>query len=276
MAAVYRTAGHPDSYYRDVNVGGTERLLEAAARAGVRRFVHTSTVGVHGHVANPPAEGARTQAEDVVKFCEGKDPCNVVIIIGQKIYPFDNLRQEAYLSVLGAHPNIKVVATGEGNYDPDKSLTVMQDILQANKDVNVVLSNADQHLVGVEIALRNAGYNVPDLYLSGGGASSIWNNRSGASTASGFKRTAESSDHVATAAPMAQASAAMDATVVPNSLRSRRSANPSSVHGGAFMSPPFPSRSRAARRTASHDHPPDRRANHSLRVCPQMSMTISE
>ena len=35
---------------------GTERLLEAAARAGVRRFVHTSTVGVHGHVENPPAD----------------------------------------------------------------------------------------------------------------------------------------------------------------------------------------------------------------------------
>jgi nucleoside-diphosphate-sugar epimerase len=56
VAAVYRTAGHPDSYYRDVNVSGTERLLDAAARAGVRRFVHTSTVGVHGDVRNPPAD----------------------------------------------------------------------------------------------------------------------------------------------------------------------------------------------------------------------------
>jgi len=56
VAAVYRTAGHPDSYYRDVNVGGTERLLEAAAAAGVARFVHTSTVGVHGHVERPPAD----------------------------------------------------------------------------------------------------------------------------------------------------------------------------------------------------------------------------
>src|SRR5262245_11586233 len=56
VAAVYRTAGHPDSYYREVNVAGTERLLEAAARAGVRRFVHTSTVGVHGHVERPPAD----------------------------------------------------------------------------------------------------------------------------------------------------------------------------------------------------------------------------
>jgi nucleoside-diphosphate-sugar epimerase len=56
VAAVYRTAGHPDSYYRDVNVGGTEALLEAAAAFGVRRFVHTSTVGVHGHVAQAPAD----------------------------------------------------------------------------------------------------------------------------------------------------------------------------------------------------------------------------
>jgi len=56
VAAVYRTAGHPDSYYREINVGGTARLLEAAVRQGVRRFVHTSTVGVHGHVEHPPAD----------------------------------------------------------------------------------------------------------------------------------------------------------------------------------------------------------------------------
>jgi nucleoside-diphosphate-sugar epimerase len=56
VAAVYRTAGHPPSYYRDVNVLGTQRLLEAARVAGVGRFVHTSTVGVHGHVAHPPAD----------------------------------------------------------------------------------------------------------------------------------------------------------------------------------------------------------------------------
>jgi nucleoside-diphosphate-sugar epimerase len=56
VAAVYRTAGHPDGYYREVNVEGTRVLLEAAARAGLRRFVHTSTVGVHGHVEKPPAD----------------------------------------------------------------------------------------------------------------------------------------------------------------------------------------------------------------------------
>jgi nucleoside-diphosphate-sugar epimerase len=56
VAAVYRTAGHSDAYYREVNVEGTARLLEAAAGAGVRRFVHTSTVGVHGDIERPPAD----------------------------------------------------------------------------------------------------------------------------------------------------------------------------------------------------------------------------
>ena len=37
-------------FYREINVEGTRKLLEAAVDAGVRRFVHTSTVGVHGDV----------------------------------------------------------------------------------------------------------------------------------------------------------------------------------------------------------------------------------
>ena len=55
VAAVFRTAGHPDSYYRDVNIGGTQNVLEAARRLDCERVVHCSTVGVHGHIAIPPA-----------------------------------------------------------------------------------------------------------------------------------------------------------------------------------------------------------------------------
>jgi dihydroflavonol-4-reductase len=55
IAAVFRTAGHPDSYYREVNIGGVENVLEAARRVGCERLVHCSTGGVHGHIARPPA-----------------------------------------------------------------------------------------------------------------------------------------------------------------------------------------------------------------------------
>ena len=55
IAATYREAGQPNAAYRAVNVQGTKHVLEAARDAGVRRVVHCSTGGVHGHIANPPA-----------------------------------------------------------------------------------------------------------------------------------------------------------------------------------------------------------------------------
>jgi nucleoside-diphosphate-sugar epimerase len=55
IAATYREAGQPDSAYHAINVDGTRHLLDAARASGVRRVVHCSTGGVHGHVAHPPA-----------------------------------------------------------------------------------------------------------------------------------------------------------------------------------------------------------------------------
>ena len=55
VAALFRRAGVTDDEYRRVNATGTELLLDAAARHGVRRFVHCSTIGVCGDIADPPA-----------------------------------------------------------------------------------------------------------------------------------------------------------------------------------------------------------------------------
>ncbi|MFI4871075.1 MAG: NAD-dependent epimerase/dehydratase family protein [Phycisphaerales bacterium JB061] len=56
IAALYRSAKHPDSVYHDVNVGGTENVLHAARKHGVARVVHCSTVGVHGKVKTLPVD----------------------------------------------------------------------------------------------------------------------------------------------------------------------------------------------------------------------------
>jgi nucleoside-diphosphate-sugar epimerase len=55
VAAIYRQAGLSPEVYRAVNATAVRDLIEAAARAGVRRVVHCSTVGVHGDVEHPPA-----------------------------------------------------------------------------------------------------------------------------------------------------------------------------------------------------------------------------
>lgn len=56
IAAVFRTAGHPDSYYHEVNVRGTENVLKAAHKNNVHRIIHCSTVGVHGNVSMIPSD----------------------------------------------------------------------------------------------------------------------------------------------------------------------------------------------------------------------------
>lgn len=55
IAAVYRTAGHADSYYFRVNAESVAHVLDAARKHGVERVVHCSTGGVHGDIREPPA-----------------------------------------------------------------------------------------------------------------------------------------------------------------------------------------------------------------------------
>ena len=66
IAAMYRQAGLPADTYRAVNALAVRDLIEAAARAGVTRVMHCSTVGVHGDVEHPPAnEDAPLKPGDV-------------------------------------------------------------------------------------------------------------------------------------------------------------------------------------------------------------------
>jgi len=55
IAAVFREGGITDQIYHDVHVSATLNLLKAAKKFGVKKFVHCSTGGVHGHIEHPPA-----------------------------------------------------------------------------------------------------------------------------------------------------------------------------------------------------------------------------
>ncbi|MFP4082916.1 MAG: NAD-dependent epimerase/dehydratase family protein [Candidatus Aminicenantes bacterium] len=56
IAALYRAANLPDSEYWAVNALGTKNVLNAALKKNVKRVVHCSTVGVHGHIETPPGD----------------------------------------------------------------------------------------------------------------------------------------------------------------------------------------------------------------------------
>lgn len=71
IAAAFRDASLPDEAFFEVNVEGTRNIVTAAAAAGVRRFVHCSTVGVHGDTGSTPAtEDSAFKAPDI--YCQSK------------------------------------------------------------------------------------------------------------------------------------------------------------------------------------------------------------
>ncbi len=57
LAAAQHEANVPNQRFWEVNVTGTKNILEASVNAGVRRFVHGSTIGVYG----PTPEGLITE-----------------------------------------------------------------------------------------------------------------------------------------------------------------------------------------------------------------------
>lgn len=48
FASAFRESGVSDDYFISINVHGAQRVLEAAAARGVRRFVYCSTAGIYG------------------------------------------------------------------------------------------------------------------------------------------------------------------------------------------------------------------------------------
>jgi len=56
IAALFRQQGFPDEVFRRVNAEGVKTLMDACIAAGIKRFIHCSTVGVLGHIEHPPAD----------------------------------------------------------------------------------------------------------------------------------------------------------------------------------------------------------------------------
>lgn len=56
LVSNFRSTSDVPAQYRSTNLDGTLAALDVAEAAGVRRFVHCSTIGVHGDVRDTPAD----------------------------------------------------------------------------------------------------------------------------------------------------------------------------------------------------------------------------
>jgi len=104
LVSNFRTASGPPESYRHINVDGTATVLEAAKKAGVKRFIHCSTIGVHGNVKSTPAneespfspgdlyQETKVESENIVRDSIGTSAMEIVIIRPCSIYGPGDMR----------------------------------------------------------------------------------------------------------------------------------------------------------------------------------------
>ena len=137
IAAIYRQAGLREDEYRAVNARAVATVIESAARAGVKRVVHCSTVGVHGDVEHPPAnedaplkpgdiyQVTKLEGERVAREAAASTGVEVVIARPTGIYgPGDRRLLKLFRGV--ARRRLLVLGSGEIFYH----LTYIDDLVE--------------------------------------------------------------------------------------------------------------------------------------------------
>jgi ribose transport system substrate-binding protein len=81
---------------------------------------------------------------------------NVVEIKGLEGATPQQERHDGFMEGIKSNPNVKVIASQNGDWLKDKSITVMESILQANKKIDIVYGHNDPAAEGAFIAAKNA------------------------------------------------------------------------------------------------------------------------
>ena len=89
--------------------------------------------------------------------CVGKNPCEVFWLPGLPELPLEKARTDGLNSILKTAKNIKIVAIQPGGYLAAPALEATQNVLQANPDVDVIVSSGDQMINGALRAAQLAG-----------------------------------------------------------------------------------------------------------------------
>lgn len=128
VAAAYREAGISEETYANVHIESTKLLAQAVVASGsCRRFVHVSTVGVHGHIDEPPADeeyrfapgdiyqSTKAEGEQWIRSFSVEHGLPLVVVRPAAIYgPGD--RRLLKLFKMARRPFFPVFGSGRGLY----------------------------------------------------------------------------------------------------------------------------------------------------------------
>jgi ABC-type sugar transport system substrate-binding protein len=107
--------------------------------------------------------------------CKAKNanPCNVIYTYGPLAFDWASLSRKYFMSTVKAkYPNIKIIATGLNNFDPNAARTLTKSLVQTHSNVDVIASDGDLGAEGVIAGLKDLGKTPgKDVLVTGGAIS---------------------------------------------------------------------------------------------------------
>jgi ribose transport system substrate-binding protein len=126
--------------------------------------------GLSANVSQRPHDMGTKLGEQTVAACASQnlDPCKVAYLYDIKASALDVALREAWDAAVAGSP-VEVIADGETFFNPANALTVVQDILTAHADLNLIVGS-DQGMQGADQALEAAGKSDAILLNGFGGS----------------------------------------------------------------------------------------------------------
>lgn len=121
---------------------------------------------VTSYVGSDEIEGGKIQANYIVKALQNK-PAEAAILMGVLGLDATTKRTQGNKDVFANNKNIKVIAEQEGKWDRAKGLEIAENLIAANKNLNVIVSNNDEMAIGAVLASRKLGLKDEDVTIIG-------------------------------------------------------------------------------------------------------------
>ena len=143
-----------------------------AKRAGIpliiinRKPLDEDMQYVTSYVGSDEIEGGRIQANFIVDTLKG-NPAEAAILMGPLGQDAQIKRTQGNKEIFGQHKNIKIFTEQEGKWDRAKGLEIAENLLAANKNLNVVVSNNDEMAIGALLAAKKLGFKDEDMLIVG-------------------------------------------------------------------------------------------------------------
>lgn len=116
---------------------------------------------ITSHIASDNIKGGEMAAEYVLdKFKDEKGPINVVEIQGIPGASATRDRGEGFYNIMDKNDKFNFISIQAADFDRQKGLQVMENIIQANPNIQVVFAHNDEMALGAVKAIKASGINA--------------------------------------------------------------------------------------------------------------------